>query len=266
MMKGLGKLFKHMLQSLNPNQYDKISEKLFSQSVSVYFKALLIGLIIMTLLFIPKATKISNSIEEDLDTFSNATMAVDFETSDPVILLNYPEIKVDSNASGRGGSFLTVGKDNLYYRNNILWGNANATFPSTVDLKENREMISKFVNTLAIVLLPGIIIGISLGIFISSVALIMASSLIAYIIKGKKKLSIRDVTVISIHSMLVPIVLTFILIPLSDLYWLSIALYLLIFSLSMTIVKGHKLHSTGLEGEDDESKGAKKGKKKKRKK
>ncbi|MGM5481742.1 MAG: hypothetical protein ACQESE_05035 [Nanobdellota archaeon] len=261
-MKSIGKLFKQLFESLSPNQYEKISQKLFSHSVSLYFKVLLLGLIIMTLLFIPKVVTISNSIEEDLDTFSTAEVSVDFETDEPVRLLAYPEIKVDSNASDLDGAFLTIGNENLYYRNYLLWGNANATFPSSVDMKENHEMISKLVNTISIVLIPGIIIAISLLLFLVSIAVILVSSLITFpIIKGKKKLSFRDVIVISMHSILVPVLLAFVLIPLSRFYWLSIVVYMIIFLLSMALVKGHRLHTSSY---DESNFSADTGKKKKK--
>ena len=261
-MKSIQDVFKHLFKSLNPNQYEKISQKLFSHSVNLYFKVLLLGLIIMTILFIPKVATVSNNIEEDLDTFSRAEVSVDFETNEAVKLLSYPEIQVDSNASSREGAFLTLGNESMYYRNHLLWGDANSTFPNSVDMKENREMVSKLVNTIAIVLLPGIIIGISLMLFFVSVAIILLSSLITYpIIKGKKKLSFRDVAVISMHSILVPLVLAFVLIPLSKLYWLSIILYLLIYLLSMALVKGHRLHSSSYEEDTEKTKSGKKEKK-----
>lgn len=261
-MKSLHTVFKHLFKSLNPNQYDRIREKLLSQSLSLYLKIFLIGIVMMALLFIPKVATISNSMEEDLDAFKEARISINFTTEKPVQLLSHPDIIVDSNASSRQDSFMTVGDTNMFYRNYLLWGEKNATTPNSVDLKENDKEISSLVNTLAILFLPGIIIGIGIAIILLSIILILLSSIIAYSVKTKKKeLSFRDILVISIHSILFPILLTFILIPISQLLWIPLVLYVLLFVISVAIAKGEKLHSPS-QDIDSSQQGSKKKQKK----
>ncbi|MFW6378543.1 MAG: hypothetical protein ACOCZV_00825 [Nanoarchaeota archaeon] len=240
------KIIRQSIETLNPNKYDKISEKLFSHSLNLFFKVFLLGVVIMMLLFIPKVTTVRDSLKEDLDSFTTAQASIDFTTTEPVSLLSHPPIMVDSNATSRGDSFLVIGNESLFYRNYIFWGSENATISNEIDLKENSEKVSLLVNTIAVILFPGIIISISLCILLLTSVLNLLVSFAGYlIVRTKKKISFRDSLVISIHSMLIPLLGLFALIAVGAYLWTALLLYLLLFVISMSLVKGYTFHGKG---------------------
>ncbi|MGM5480322.1 MAG: hypothetical protein ACQESC_02570 [Nanobdellota archaeon] len=244
-MKKISSLLRHILQSLNLNKYNHISEKFLSHSIGLFFKVVIVGMVLLSLLLIPKVAMLKDNIQADIDQFSQAELSMDVSVTEPLILLDYPSIVLDPSVNANTStSFLTIGDNYTYHRKQILFGEQEQGLPTTIDIKENKEEVSSLLNVLALLFLPGFIIIILILLILLSFILVLLSALIGFWLKKSKHFTFRDSVVIAIHAILVPFILTCVLIPLTPYYWTPIGLFLILFILGVAVTKGKDLLSS----------------------
>ena len=233
----------HIGKSINPNNYQTLSEKPLSHTVSLFFRVLVIALVLFVLASVPVITSVKDSLSEDIESFSSFKLSAEYNVTEPVTLSEHPRIVVAPDNATVSKAFLYLTPSTVYQKN--IFGRQKATsYNTTYDFKEKTGDIASLVNMLAVLLLPGLTIVFGIIAIILSFVIVMISSLITIIFK-KKTLEFRDLIVIGVHALLLPLLVFAVSVPLHISVLYSLGLYVVLFVLGVLIVKGHELRSVG---------------------
>lgn len=222
----LKEAFRQFFKSVNPARYHHISEKQLNHSFKLFFLMFFLAFVLTFIFSFPvlagKATELSNSLQGIPD----ATFNISVKTNDPVIVLHSPEIIIDSNASGLGSADILFAENTYYY--NVL-GEHNESYNYSGSVSEIQP---KLFRTVFLLFIPGVLLLFGLSMIILFVLSVVLAALIAYAFVNSR-LSFRDVMVVGLHAMLLPMVLFMIVIPFFNLGLLCSGIFVLLFILGV---------------------------------
>ncbi len=233
--------FRHLTLSLIPHRYRLIAEKKFLQGIQLYGKTFVFGLVILFFLFIPTMHMASERIVSQTEHFDNATLAFEFQTNQPITVLERQGIYIDSNASKRGDAMILMGDGVIYRQKLFLFGEKAVSYDSVLNVQENPAGFAKFFRWLTYLILPGFVMLIGLLLLTISQALAVFSAFITRLIR--KGNTFRDYYVVSLHAQLMPLLIFLWSIPFINFWWLSLLLYFVIYVLAVMLLSGYKFKS-----------------------
>lgn len=231
-----------LVQSLQPNKHRLISERLLSQTFGTYAITFLIGFILMIMLSLPVASQRVASFEDVIDNLAVATLDIKIETTEPVIISSFPKIILDTTATENADAFLTLGKDQYWYKKYYFFGETSRLYSHSADLKAEDTTLRDFLKALLWLLIPGFLLLFAVLILIVSLLFNLLFSLIGTFFV--KKISYRDLFVISTHVQLVPLLIFMIALPFISLFWFVFILYVILFGLGLVLLNGYEFKSS----------------------
>jgi len=237
----LKKFLKQFFETFLPSKYSRHVEKQLKQVLELYFSVLFIAMLISFLIYVPVLKMQTDNVGDILTNFDKLNISVDLETNNSVTLINSPKIVVDTNATGLGNARLLISKDKLFYK--TLFKENEKERISTIDLTTHRDKLSSWFFLIAILLLPAYILGLGLVVIILNLLLVALLSLIGKKLFKKRKLSFRDCFLVGIHASIPGLFLFLILLPFQNYFWIGLVLFLVLYILSLSLLKELKFES-----------------------
>lgn len=231
-----------------PHKYKKHFEKKLRQAFDLYFSVLAIGTILSFLIFIPVLQSQSSTVVGLIDNFDVLNITIDVKTNEPVTLINHPLVVLDTNASERGDARYLLSDDMLFYKKNIF-KEGNRTIISNVDLTSQKDKLESWFFYAVLIFLPAYVLGVGIIVFIISMLVVLLFAYIAKLIFKKKKYSYRSCFMSALHASIPGIFIFLVALPFINLGWISMLLFVLLYTLGLLMVKGYKFESVNLQEE-----------------
>ncbi|MGV8141200.1 MAG: hypothetical protein ACP5NW_02025 [Candidatus Woesearchaeota archaeon] len=114
--------FYTLIKSLNPYNYQELSEQKFSSAVKYFSFVVFFSVVIMFLLLIPYFYYTGANISKSVAHFDNFTVSSDFELKESFNLLSDPVVKFDSEGSNMTNELVLITPDMISYKRYLIFG------------------------------------------------------------------------------------------------------------------------------------------------
>lgn len=227
---GLKNFFKTIGLSFNPVAYDKLSERLLSNTFKYFLSVLLFGFILAFLLGLPTIAGTANYLNEQFGKFEKLDVNLDYEMKEPVVITeNYPLITIDTTKEVKEfkkGVLIT--EDKVYYA--IL----PFTSPKSFDIKKAYDLVassgraSNYIYVLLLLMLPTLLVMAYLYFLIKFLLVVIAGFVLAFLITRLIRYGItaRELIVVALYAATPMILVRMITLPfLPHIYYVEYMLF-----------------------------------------
>lgn len=152
----LGKYVGMLIRSYNPDHYVRLMELPWKRYVKFAAATLAVSLAIFLATFIFVSARYINDLPDTLEQVDTFHLSAEVETDHEVVLLSYPSIVLDMNATG-GKHDVVFTREGLFYPTFIFFGESFVPWDGIADLKQQTAERDRMLFALVLFLLPSII-------------------------------------------------------------------------------------------------------------
>jgi len=181
---------KEVVWSLYPPRYRQIADKSFFHSIKYMTKILFFAFIVASIFFIPSALLLPESVESGLSKFGEFSFSASINQSDKVsIPSRNPWVVVDLNNNvSLSKEFFVVDESSVQYR--LLKVN-NVPREQFRDIIKDKNMMSSFIGTVLLLMLPGIALLLFIRMWIKYFVLILVAGTFFFLICELSKFRLK---------------------------------------------------------------------------
>ena len=233
----------HFLETIHPGRYRRMSEKLLLHAVHLYFFVLGISLVLFIILGIGTTMSKADSFADRLAPMEGVSIDFTGSIEGQHELVTRPKVVVDTNKTDAKGAKVVFGSDRIYYKKYYFFGKDEILYEDIESFSQWSQSLRNAVAIEVALMIPGLALAAGIIATIFSLLITSFSSLIAFMVTRRSKMSFRTIWMTSIHAILIPLFITIVALPWLSLWWLALALYLMLFITALSLQKGHTFKS-----------------------
>ncbi len=223
--------FLDYLKAINPFSYKDFVRHRYKFIINIFLIFLLLSIVLFAILLVPKTLYLRHHVNNGLSRFTNIGIDIDANHIRPINIDTNPSIYINLNNESLREGDITITNKTLAI--NTWPFKSEAKLSDYADLKQRSDPLSGLLITIALIMLPGILIITALLFIVESIILALIFSLLglAVIRTFKRNLYLKKLFKIAIISSLVLMITNAIFIPLMLNFWIPIIIYFVFFCL-----------------------------------
>jgi predicted membrane protein len=217
------------LKAINPFSYKDFVRHRYKFIINIFLIFLLLSIILFAILLVPKTLYMKHHISKGLNLFTELEINVKADHHNPITIKTNPSVYINlNNESIREGDITITNKT---FAINKWPFKSEAKLGEYKDLKERSDPLSGLLTTVALIMLPGILIITALFFVIETIILSLIFTLLglAVIRLFKRDLYLKKIFKIAIVSSLALMIANAIFIPFTLNFWIPIVIYFIFF-------------------------------------
>jgi len=208
--------FSTIAASLHPMRYISLSSRSYRDVLFYFLSIVLFAVLLATVLWLPKLMNLQNTLEKQFDGVSRFQVTTEFATTAPLMVpKTRPLVVVDTTGerTSLGSEFLLVTDKIMIYRTRD--GTVKRPIQEFLSLGNKKEL-SKLLFSLAVLVLPGLLIFIYLMLLIKYALIAVVATILAFIIVKltRSSQSFHRIAKVSVYAVTLPVLLDVLAFPL----------------------------------------------------
>jgi hypothetical protein len=221
---------KEHLKFLNPFHHKQVIRLKYKTVFKTYFTFLILGLILFTLVVLPRTAVLGNNVDNSINKFDELSLKLNTEHQEQILVSKNPKIIIDLNNDTHIKSNIMITENQTHI--NIWPIEKTIENNEFKDLKNRSSSISLIIGVFAMILVPGLIVTYGVFNIIESLLLSFIFAIIGIVIVRvfKKDLSIKKLFKLGIISSGSLFLFNALFVPLLLNFWFPALIYFLFFS------------------------------------
>lgn len=251
--------FYTIFKSLNPYNYQELSEHKFSSVLKYYFFIIFFGVVITSLMFIPFLYSTGSFVSGSVGHFENLTISSNFKLRESFNLMSDPAIRFEAEKKNITNELILISPDFISYKRYLLFG-AQKDVPLAHGVDVTDSARAKMLITLGVFfLLPSLFFWGTIFSIIYFSVIILLTLLFVLIVMGLLRISLGFMRLLKlcIYSSTIFILLQLFLLPFYRIFWIPLVAYWLLVLIVLflwrdDIIKGKQGNTNHGEQTEDE--------------
>lgn len=251
--------FYTIFKSLNPYNYQELSEYKFSTALKYYLFIVFFTVILTSLMFIPFLYSTGSFVSDSVGHFENLTVSSNFQLRESFNLMSDPVIRFEAEKKNITNEFVLISPDYISHKRYWFFG-AQEDIPIThgVDVADSAR--AKTLITLGIFfILPAIFFWGTIFSLVYFAVIILITMLFVLIITGLMRISVEFMRLLKlcIFASTIFVLIQLLLLPFFRIFWLPLLVYWLLILIVLflwrdDIIRGKHGNRERADSEDDE--------------
>ncbi len=250
--------FYTVFKSLNPYNYQELSEHKFSSVLTYFFFIIFFGVLITSLMFIPFLYSTGSFVSESVSHFENFTVSSNFKLRESFNLMSDPVIRFEAEKKNMTNELVLISPDFVSYKRYLVFG-AQKDVPLAHGVDVAGSARAKALITLGVFfLLPSLFFWGTIFSIVYFSIIILLSLLFVLLICGLLRISIDFMRLLKLcmYASTIFILLQLFLLPFFRIFWLPLLAYWLLVLIVLflwrdDIISGKQRHKRDYDTQED---------------